>query len=111
MRLAILTKDLLISVRLEEALHRAGHDILAASLSGEADVALVDLGPTGLPDPPATIQRLRAGGVKVIAFGPHAQGAALARAREEGAEVVVSNGQALSDPVGLIARVEGHGEG
>ncbi len=110
MRLAILTKDLLISVRLEEALHRAGHDILTASRSEEADVALVDLGPTGLPDPSGTIRRLRAAGVKVIAFGPHAQTDALARARESGAEIVASNGQALSDPQGLIARMEGRGE-
>lgn len=103
MRVAILTKDLFMSVRLGEALKKAGHEVVAPS--DAPAVAFVDLGPTGAATPGEGIREMKARGVYVVAFGPHADVASLAAARDAGADIVTSNGQALTDPVRLVAKL------
>lgn len=100
MRVAILTKDLFMSVRLGETLKKAGHEVVAPA--DHPEVAFVDLGPTGAADPPGAIREMKGTGARVVAFGPHGDAASLRAAREAGADAVTSNGHALKAPAEIV---------
>ena len=95
-RVCLLSANLMDRARIEPLIGRSGLQLVvwdgsaAATGSAEAevpDLALVDL---AVPDAMAAIERLARAGVRVIAFGPHVERAALQRARQAGADQVLA---------------------
>jgi hypothetical protein len=78
----LVTKDLFFRAKLTAALEQSG---FAVSLCGSAPVAVIEL---GTPNAPSRIQRLAAGGSRVVAFGSHLRADELRAAREAGAKAV-----------------------
>jgi len=66
---------------------------------GDADVVVVDL--ARYPSAVATV-RTAAPAARVVAFGPHVDGAALDQARAEGADVVVPRSAFFRNPAGVV---------
>lgn len=86
-------------------------EMLEARLAdSEVTALIVDLetGPLG----PALIARaVEAGGIRVVAFGPHVDAAALSAAREAGAHRVLSRGAFAERLPQLLAELAGGGVG
>jgi len=82
--LVIVSRNLLDRSRIEESARAGGFAVSdwKASAPLKATVATVDL---THPEAEAAIRGLAGGGVKVIAYGPHVDAAALERARQLGA--------------------------
>jgi len=70
-----------------------------ATPAGDADVVIVDLARHG-----GEVGAVRAAApcARLVAFGPHVDDAALARAREEGADVVVARSVFFRDPAAAV---------
>jgi hypothetical protein len=65
-----------------------------------ADMVVVDLARYGEAVPAL---RAAAPGVRIVAFGPHVDGELLARARTEGADVVLPRSQFFRDPAAALS--------
>ena len=86
---ALLSADLMDRSRFEEAVNDAGLQLRSWDLDAEQAplVAFVDL---THPDADAAIESLSASGIKTIAFGPHVDEDAMARAALLGADAVLA---------------------
>ncbi|MDH3260861.1 MAG: hypothetical protein OEM84_07810 [Acidimicrobiia bacterium] len=92
----LLSADLMDRSRVEQMVARSGAQLVAwdGRVAGTVPaegrlpgLVLVDL---AVPDAIAAIERLVQAGVRVIAFGPHVDGAALRSARQAGADEVLA---------------------
>lgn len=103
------TADLFFAERFEHALRQLGHEARVVDLSagpapdalpGGTDLALIDLeaGPVALD----LVQKARAAGVKVLAFGPHVDTELHEAARQAGADQVVAKSKLTRSLAELI---------
>ena len=112
MNLLAVSPDLFFTSRIEALVTRQGHRAVVARSAAELDerlaterpdLVLVDLGGRGL-DAATTIRSAKAAGVaRVIAFGPHKDLAARARALEAGADQWITNQRLLETLAELLA--------
>ena len=98
MRVVALVDDLMDRSKVSSAFPDAQFARDAAAADG-ADVVIVDLVRHG-----GAVEALRAAapGARLVAFGPHVDAAALARARDDGADVVVARSVFFRDPVATV---------
>jgi len=100
MRVVALVDDLMDRSKVSSAFPGAqfARDEAAA---GGADVVIVDLARHG-----GAVGALRATapGARLVAFGPHVDDAAFARARDDGADVVVARSVFFRDPAAAVTQ-------
>lgn len=106
MDIGIVSGDLMLVSRLLPALKAAGHRVAAGPDRRHLDVAIIDIGPTAYPDWATRLKALKRDGTRVIAFGPHGDPAALARAKGLGADLVTVNGNILKGPEALLRTLD-----
>lgn len=109
-QVAVVTADLLDRVKIEEAVRQAGLEpvilsnraAIEAVVAGTAPgVALVDL---RVSEAEAIIELLAAAGIRVTAFGPHIDKAALERALAAGATEAMPRSRFFSQLASMFAR-------
>jgi len=100
--IGILSGDLMMVSRILPVLKALGHRVAAGPDRRPLDVAIVDVGPTALPDWGKRIRALRSEGTRIIAFGPHQNPMVLARAKGLGADVVTINAAILRSPGAVL---------
>lgn len=96
------TPDLMTRVRLESRWRSAGASVTSSQAPEQLDLVVVDLGSRGVEA--VSIWRERYPDAKILAFGPHVEGAMLKAARQAGADEVVVRGK-VADRV--AAKLEG----
>ncbi|QEG34059.1 hypothetical protein [Bythopirellula goksoeyrii] len=111
MSIVLLSRDLMLSSKLEGAARRVDQTLKVigtdeAVLESVADcrVMVVDLEIPGL-DIDELVQNLKARspeGIQVIAYAPHVRTEKLAAAKEAGCDLVVSRGQIMSDAESIL---------
>ena len=101
MKILVVTENLLTRARLRGGLAGTGAEILGGPEETSPDVVAVDL---SARDAAAAITRLRAAhpDARILAFGPHVDGAAFAAARVAGADEAVARGRILDRLRSLI---------
>lgn len=113
----IVVADLMFQSRIEIAARDAGATPLVADTAAALDaalapgltppaVAIIDLHITGI-DAQGVIQRVKAGGARVLAFGRHTEPAILRAAREAGADTVVPRSSIAEELPALLAALLG----
>ena len=94
MKIFLRTDDLMSRVRIESRWKNVGLEVIKRSTEENADLVVIDLESQGAIN---HINRLRSQrpGVRIIAYGPHVDGAAFRTAREAGADEVVAKGKVV----------------
>lgn len=107
----VFSRDLMFSSRTSGSLNAAG--MQSKSIGnveqiepGDSCIVILDLTNPGI-DIAATVSQLRAlEGTKVVAVGPHVQEGRLNAAREAGADLVITNGQASRELPELLGQLQ-----
>ncbi len=102
MKILIVTDNLMTRSWLEPACRQAGAEVLPRGGADEPDLVAVDL---TAREAAARLARLREAWphARLLAFGPHVDGAAFAEARAAGAHEAVARGRALQRLLALLA--------
>ena len=99
MRIVAFVPDLMDRSRLATALS-AVEFVRGVEEIGDADVVVVDLARHGTD---LRSIRLAAPSTRIVGYGPHVDDAALARARSDGADVVMPRSRFFRDPAAAVA--------
>lgn len=103
MRIVALTTDLMDRSRIADAI---GGVEFARDLAGcaGADVVVVDLARDG---PAIAALRAAAPSARIVAFGPHVDIEAMARATQDGADLVLARSRFFQDPAAAVSTGDG----
>ena len=103
MRIVAFVTDLMDRSRLTTALSDVEFATDVNREIGSADVVVVDLARYATA---VGSLRLAAPDARIVAYGPHVDDEAMARARSDGADVVVPRSRFFRDPAAALASIE-----
>jgi len=103
MKILLWCDDIMSRTRIESAWKAAGAHVLRKNASEQPDLVVMDL---TAHNALTEIERLRAAWpeVKILAFGPHVDGAAFKQAKAAGASELVARGKVVER---VLARLQG----